>query len=144
MSPRGGVVRERLRLFYRVALETGSEEDAMWVVLEQDRRERTAHARGTSEMDQHARAIVDAVCRETGLSRRQLLSHCREWHLLEARQVAMRALRDVGYSLPAIGLHLKRDHCTVFKGLNRIGARQDLIELAERVRIHVSEQRRAA
>lgn len=136
-----GQTKERLRQFFAVWLETDSAEDAMWVVLQEDRRQRGDNPRRTGDGRMFRRddpvipAIVKAAAEEAGLSLDSLLTGRR---LVDsaARGVAMRALRDEGYSYRAISRALgKRGvSCTVLQSLGRVAARRELVEAAVRVR----------
>lgn len=123
-------VADHLVLFRKVALETGSDEKAMLAVLTQARR---WARRRTRDLERGARLIVEGVCREMGVSRRELIGRHRPAPLVHARWVAMQAMREAGYSLIDIGLYLGRRHHTVMFGLRRIGARPELLQAAERV-----------
>lgn len=141
MIDRRGHVRESLRLFRRVADETGSPEDAMWAVLSEDRRQREQERIGSRMFNPNVDAILDVVAAMGGLSRRELLApgtrgrQGPHTHRTRWRWVAMRALREEGLSLPVIGLHLgKRDHTTVMYGLARVADDPTLIALASTAR----------
>lgn len=140
MIPRQERVRDRLRLFWAVYLDTENYEDAMWAVLERDGQE----SRRSHDLDPVARAILAGVCAAMGIRKAALVRAGRAKPLANARWVAMRVLRDAGYSLHAIGRHLHRTHATVAVGLGRIGERRDLMEIAERVRTSPQVQARRA
>ncbi|MFC7378248.1 helix-turn-helix domain-containing protein [Brevundimonas sp. GCM10030266] len=57
--------------------------------------------------------IVADVSRLYGLTVRGLREDTRRPNVVRARQHAMSALRDAGYSVEAIGLFFGRDHSTV-------------------------------
>lgn len=145
-----GHVRESLRLFRQLADETGSPEDAMWAVLQEDRRQREQVRRGRRLFDPLADAILDSVAAMWGLTRRELMApgirgrQGPHSHRIRARWVAMRALRDEGLSLPVIASHLgKRDHTTVMYGLARVADDAGLVDAATRARAVVRMDLRA-
>jgi hypothetical protein len=144
-----GNVSELLRLFYAVQLDGGSAHEGMWAVIAHLRRQRQRRQRRVhSPFDEKARAIVEATCKEMGLTREELLrgQGARRLGLrrgARARWVAMRAMRACGYSTIAIGEHIGCHHSTVTHGLARIGADSALVEAAERVRVSPTVQRAA-
>lgn len=128
-----GHVEELLRLFREVSAQTGSDTDGMWAVLAHLRAQRRrCHL---TEFDIQAGAIVAATCAAMGVTLDDLVGRSPARPLVQARWVAMRALRDKGYSLPLIGAQLRRTHPTVIWGLARIGQYAGLVEIAERVRV---------
>jgi chromosomal replication initiation ATPase DnaA len=135
-------VRERLRLFWAVFLDTENYEDAMWAVLERDRQEQ----RRSHDLDPFARAILAATCVAMEVTRPGLVGRRREKELVHARWVAMRVLRDAGYTLKSIGRHLRRSHATVLQSLTAMSRRPELVATAERIRTSpkVQAQRVAA
>lgn len=126
-------VRDRLRLFAQISRETGSTEDAMWAVLEEERRWLLEGKRVGRVFCGKAQAVVNEACGLYGVRLVDFLSTSRHRHICEARYAAMRALRDMGYSLPVIGLHVARHHATVLNGLEVAAARPDLIRAAQSI-----------
>lgn len=129
-----GNVEEMLRLFHRVQLDGGNESDGMWAVLARLQARRRRGWR-RSVFDRKANAIVEAACAEMGQTRAEVLGPRRDRELVQARWVAMRAMRDLGYSLMSIGAQTRRTHASVAHGLACIGSDRGLVEAAERVRI---------
>lgn len=141
MTPRRwGHVAEKLRLFYAVALDTGSDEDALWAVLEADRAERADEFRRARDggpipmRDPIPHAVMAAAAARARVTVEELRSPTKAHHVTEARAVAIRALRGHGYSYRAIGLTVRRTWSTVRHALARVAARRDLVEAAEKVR----------
>jgi chromosomal replication initiation ATPase DnaA len=125
MSP--GHIAELVRLYYRAM-----------------REERERERRRTYDLDPVARAILEATAEEMGVTRADLRRRGRQRPLVRARWVAMRVLRDEGYSSPAIGRHLRRDHATVLQALDRVAADAELVEIADRIRTSSRVQARRA
>lgn len=128
-------------MFRRLADETGSPEDAMWAVLQEDRREREIERRWATVFDPAADAIITAVCRRLGVSKQEISRPGPRGRqagpgirFTWARRVAMRALRDEGLSFPAIGQHLGRHHTTVMYALAKVADDEKLVAEAKRVR----------
>ncbi len=65
------------------------------------------------------REIVQRVARTAGVPVDQLRGPSRDRHLVHLRRIAMVEARKAGYSLPAIGRELNRDHTTVLYGLRQ-------------------------
>ncbi len=128
-------VRQRLQLFTRVAADTGSYDDAMWAVLQQEQRYHREHAEGERKFSARAQAVVNCTCEVLAVPLLDFLGPSRLPAFVDARWVAMRALRDLGYSLPVIGLHVSRTHAAVIWGLDRLADRPDLMQAAEHVRL---------
>jgi len=63
------------------------------------------------------REIVQRVARTAGVPVDELRGPSKEKHLVRLRRIAMAEARKAGYSLPAIGRELNRDHTTVLAGL---------------------------
>lgn len=135
-----GEIRERLRQFFAVWLETDSAEDALWVVLHEDRRQRCASprlgdGRAYRKDDPVIGEIVKAAAQAAKLSMDALLAGVTVPEQ-RARGVAIRALRDEGYSVRAISRALSgwRSRSAVQQALGRIAACRELVEAAVRVR----------
>ena len=62
--------------------------------------------------------IFAAVEKETGLSKSRITGRCRSRRLVEARRRFIALALEEGYSLSAIGRHLKRDHTTICYHVN--------------------------
>jgi hypothetical protein len=79
--------------------------------------------------------VVRAVAKNYGIRPEYILSPCRTADLVRPRQIAMYLCAVVtGYSLPAIGRFMKRDHTTVLHGRDKIRRLMIAdVELAERV-----------
>lgn len=123
-------VAERLLLFQRVLAETERPDDAMWAVLEAERRYLREGELGRRVFNQRAQAVVNEVCEMCNVRLVDFLGPGRMPHLVEARWIAMRALRDMRFSLSVIALHVARTHPTVLDGLDRMSERPDLLEAA--------------
>jgi chromosomal replication initiator protein len=66
------------------------------------------------------RNIQDAVCREFGIGRVDLVSDCRFVNLVKARHVAMLLARELtDQTLPQIGRAFNRNHSSVSYGIDR-------------------------
>ena len=63
--------------------------------------------------------IVGAVCEFYGMTREQLMAKDRHKLIARARAIAMRLVRDEGYSFPEIGTYFGRDHTTVMSACKR-------------------------
>ena len=87
-----------------------------------------------------AEAVIDCVCETTMVSRRRLTSTDRSREVIVARQLAACVLRDLGFSFPAIGGYLHRDHSTILRAVERSAenyATYPLFgQLRERIRHH--------
>jgi chromosomal replication initiation ATPase DnaA len=64
-----------------------------------------------------AQALAEQVARRHGISVEELFARKRMRHLFVARAELYRLLRDQGWSLPAIGAFVGRDHSTVMMAL---------------------------
>lgn len=68
-------------------------------------------------------AIVDAVCAEMGVTRKEIASPTRgKAHVVIARDWACRCAHDRGLSMAAIGRLLGRDHTSVLAAIERTRA----------------------
>ncbi len=128
-------VRQRLLLFTRVAADTGSYDDAMWAVLEEEERYHRQEVEGGRKFDPRAQAVVNRTCELRAVLLLDFLGRSRHPSLVDARRIAMRALRDLHYSLPMIALHVARHHSVVLDGLDCVADRPDLQRAAENVRL---------
>lgn len=63
--------------------------------------------------------IIKDVAAETGVSRDDLLGKSRLRTVVRARWIAMHRMRELGYSYPAIGRRLGKDHTTVLSGVRK-------------------------
>ena len=70
--------------------------------------------RPTSDTVAVARAIIEAVCAESGVSKELLLSRRTERFIVEVRAAAARQMRNIGMSYPEIGWVMGRDHSAIF------------------------------
>lgn len=122
-------VQERLRLFKRVMVDSTVDE-AMWAVLQAEERYLKEEALGRRAFNSRAQAVVNEVCEMCNVRLADFLSPSKLPRLVEARWIAMRALRDLRFSLPVIGLHVGRTHPTVLDALDRVADRPDLLEAA--------------
>lgn len=122
-------VQERLRLFKRVLLETTPAE-AMWAVLQAEQRYLKEGILARRAFNARAQAVVNEVCEMCDVRLVDFLGPSRLPHLVDARWIAMRALRDLRFSLPVIGLHVGRHHTAVMKGLDSMAERPELLEAA--------------
>jgi chromosomal replication initiation ATPase DnaA len=64
--------------------------------------------------------IARQVARRFGLAVPVLLGESRALHVMRARKVLYRELRESGMSYPSIGAFVGRDHTTVMKGITRV------------------------
>lgn len=136
-------VRQRMQLFARVATDTGSYDDAMWAVLAEEERYHRQVVEGGRKFDPRAQAVVNRTCELCAVMLLDFLGPGRHPSLVDARRIAMRALRDLHYSLPMIGLHVARHHTVVMDGLECVADRPDLQRAAENVRLTSLAQVRA-
>lgn len=142
MTRRGwGHVKEKLRLFYAVALDTGSDEDALWAVLEADRKDRADEFKRArdglpiSQRDPFPRAVLAASAARARMTVEELRGPSKAHRVVEARAIAIRVLRGQGYSYRAIGRTVGfKTWSPVGLALGRVASRRDLVEAAERVR----------
>src|SRR5688572_23026474 len=65
--------------------------------------------------------VLDAVANCHRTTVRDITGPSRLAYIVHARRDAMRLLRALGLSLPAIGRMLNRDHSVVLRGLRRAG-----------------------
>jgi len=63
--------------------------------------------------------VIAAVAERHGLTSADLIGPCRNSEIVTARCAAMYELRWAGFSLPAIGRFLKKDHSTVMYALRK-------------------------
>ena len=90
--------------------------------------------------------IIDAVCAEFGVTKGALCGDSRVKWLCVPRHVCSHiAVRDFGYSAPAIGRALKKDHSTILSALDSIVTRMAVdYDLAARVaRLRTTLERKA-
>lgn len=66
--------------------------------------------------------LLDRVCRHFSVTRAQLVSADRHAHIAQARQVAAWLLRERGFSYPAIGRELNKDHTTIMASVRKVNA----------------------
>jgi hypothetical protein len=73
--------------------------------------------------------IIQIVCRHLGVDRAQVLGKSRQWHVSEARQIAMYFIRRYSsYSFSAVGRIFGRNHtaallgCKSVRGLREVDA----------------------
>ena len=67
-----------------------------------------------------AQALMRAACEQFGVTREDLLGHCRKKHLVGARQfIVLRLTSELGMSRTAIGRFMNRDHTSIFGLLKR-------------------------
>ena len=65
-------------------------------------------------------AVVDAVCAEMGVTRKEIASPTRgKAHVVIAREWACRCAHDRGLSMAAIGRLLGRDHTSIMAAIAR-------------------------
>lgn len=134
--PAWGHTLEYLRIFRAVLAETGNAENALWVVLQEDRRRRDT-IDPTGDMAGVADAIIDETCRLYTVERKTLLGPCRARQVARCRWIAMRAMRDEGMSLPLIGRYMHRDHSSVMYGLAVLARSEESVEAAQEIRRRV-------
>lgn len=64
--------------------------------------------------------VIDAVCQETAINKNLLLSKDRRQFIVDARQIIIFALSELGYTQQFIAEQLNyKDHTTVHHHLNR-------------------------
>lgn len=71
-----------------------------------------------------ARHLVDIAAAGMGVKASEIMGHCRNRELVEARKWVARDLRASGYSLEQIGRALNRDHTTIMHYLKARKRRQ--------------------
>lgn len=93
--------------------------------------------------EQKAAVIVRATARRFRVSVARIQSRDRTREALDARAVAMAAMRYAGLSSPFIGRYLDRDHSTVLYSATRVGETPRLhraaIAVADLVGIHTGD-----
>lgn len=65
-------------------------------------------------------AIARGVAKRFGLAVPVLMGESRALHVVRARKVLYRELRESGMSYPSIGRFVGRDHTTVMNGIKRV------------------------
>lgn len=119
-----------MRLFQRVLHETERPDDAMWAVLQAEQRWLKQEVMARRTFNAKAQSVVNEVCEMCNVQLSEFLGPGRMPHLVEARWIAMRALRDLHFSLPVIALHVGRHHTSVLNGLDSTAERPELLEAA--------------
>ena len=64
--------------------------------------------------------VLADICSAHNVTLRFVRSYRRNKHLVTARKACVKALRDLGLSMPAIGKLLHRDHTTVLHHLRSV------------------------
>lgn len=67
-----------------------------------------------------ARSIVEQIAGRYSIGVRELMSSDRSRRLIRPRWHAYFALREAGFSYPAIGEIMNRDHSTVMHGIRKL------------------------
>ena len=71
-------------------------------------------------LDVPVEMLAQVIARRHGLTIEQIKGPSREKHIFKARKMLYHALRDRGWSYPAIGRFVGgRDHTTIMKGLHQ-------------------------
>lgn len=76
---------------------------------------------------------VARVCKHFGVTQAELTGPKRHAHLAQARHVLAWLLRERGFSFPAIGLCLQRDHTTIMHAVRKVDAERAKSEAVARV-----------
>lgn len=152
-----GHTQEYVRLYREQLRETGSAEDAMWVVVRTVAQRIATQNRtaGRRVLDPVTAAMIDAslaeVSRQTGVMQALLKQPAARGKQSEsslvvrnARWVAMRVLRDLGLSYSEIGGALNCHHTTVMYGLGQVAMSEELVTAADHIRADASARRQAA
>lgn len=133
IATRAGVTRERVRQIINKALAAtrakeqdeevapADEVNARDYILEEDNR-----------LKSEAENIIEVTARIYGVTSKELHEHTRKATIVVPRQVAMYLLRtELGFSFPAIGQLLDRDHTTVIYACNKA---KEIIEKSAKVK----------
>lgn len=74
--------------------------------------------------------VIDAVAKEYGFTRDDLIDYGRTKNIVRCRQMAMYAARKLtNMTLPQIGRLLNRDHTTIIHGIEKIEATLTVAEI---------------
>ena len=71
------------------------------------------------------RSVVREIAQERGMSADEILSDDLARHIAHARQDAMLAMRDLGFSSPMVGAFFGKDHTTVLHGWDAAERREE-------------------